>query len=172
MHSLSISLSLSLSLALRNLFPSLKPAVAANDGIVNDHCAFKALKDDLHVLHQQMKVLDAIGGKVHSLYRKIGDEMPLFLNSLHTLCSTEMKSGIFGDKQKNSKSAVLPKYTLFFVEFEKYQRKLMSIFNVVFYQNLVSQHHDLQAFSDIFKQVLSLFVFIYFHWIFCVEIID
>ena len=123
--------------------------MAADDEMVNDHCKFKALRDDLNVLHQQMKVLDVIGAKLNSLFNKIGDEMPQFLNCLNTLYSTEIKSGIFMDRESDSDSPLLPKYTLFFVEFQKYQRKLMSIFKVVFYDR--SQHDDLKAFTEIFS---------------------
>merc|ERR1712228_24384 len=143
------------TLSLQKIYPKLKDLV-----IDSETSKFIKLKKNLQNIHEQMKVLDICGAKLHNHFNKISHEIPLYLNALKTLHSNEIKSDLFRDSihcndESKNKLPILPKYTLYFMELEKYTNKLKQIFDCVFFTNLSVQHKDIIAYNEIFKQYES-----------------
>ena len=158
------------TLALENIYPNLKEYIPNTEEKI-----FLKYQKRLHTIHEQMKVVDILGAKIHNFMSKISKELPQFLNALKTLYSQEIKSGMFKADDNDNKDndndnddndddndddddgadlnkPLLPKYSLFFCEFEKYFNKIQQIFDEVFFYNLTFQHKDIIAFLEIFKQ--------------------
>eukprot|EP01084_Bolivina_argentea_P172383 298608_1 len=140
------------TLELQKIYPNLKE-YTPNTEIK----PFRQLQKQLHAINEQMKIVDILGAKIHNYFNNISKDIPLYLNSLKTLYSNEIKSGLFrdqlgDDEKENIDAPILPKYTLFFMQFEKYINKCQQIFDDVFFYNVTIQHKDIMAFNEIFKQ--------------------
>ena len=87
------------TLALLKIFPQLADADADadDDDTVStaDAADFERLRESLQSMRNQMKVLDALGGKLGGLLGGIGKELPQYANALSTLRAHELKSGLF-----------------------------------------------------------------------------
>ena len=155
------------TLALQNIYPNLKEYIPNTE-----EKKFKKLQKHLQTIHEQMKVVDILGAKIHNYFSNISKEMPQFLNAIKTLYSQEVKSGMFKDMMAtttqtptndnkdnddndnneekdepiNNDSPILPKYSLFFCEFEKYLNKVQQIFDQVFFLNLTYQHKGIYIY--------------------------